>query len=115
MRFLIDESADGRLANLLNALGHEATLVAQHHGPGISDPNVLAIARAEGRILITDDRDFGELVFRYHEPHLGVIDFRLSNARFELRSGRLLEVLERYPDRLGEFIVVTDDRERFAS
>jgi len=114
VRFLIDESADGRLASLLNGLGYEATLVAQHHGPGIPDPKVLEIARAEGRIPITDDRDFGELVFRYHEPHFGVIYFRLSTARFELRSRRLLEILERHPDRLDEFIVVTDDRERFA-
>jgi predicted nuclease of predicted toxin-antitoxin system len=73
MRFLLDESADARLASHLTSLGHDATTVAGHYTPGLRDEEVLAIASGEHRILITSDRDFGELVFRLHHSHSGVI------------------------------------------
>jgi predicted nuclease of predicted toxin-antitoxin system len=64
MRFLIDESADARLAAYLTSLRHDVKLVARGYAPGIPDERVLTFAHTEQRILITDDRDFGELVFR---------------------------------------------------
>lgn len=67
MKFLVDESADARLAGHLKTLGHDATTVARDYSPSLEDSDVLAIARREDRILITNDRDFGELVFR-HRP-----------------------------------------------
>lgn len=57
MKFLVDESADARLASYLAGLGHDATLIARTYGPGLPDEQVLAVALAEGRTLITDDRD----------------------------------------------------------
>ena len=80
MRFLIDESADARVATYLRALGHDATTVAGDHAPGLRDELVLAIAHAEGRVLITDDADFGELVFAHRQPHAGIIYFRLGTT-----------------------------------
>ncbi len=112
MRFLIDESADARLAFYLGAQGHDATLVAHTHAPGLPDARVLAIAHAESRILITDDRDFSDLVFRQHEPHSGVIYFRLRDTLISTRLFRLADVLERYSQQLEEFIVVTNYRVR---
>lgn len=112
MRFLIDESADARLASYPTAQGHDATLVARDHRPGLPDAQVLAIARAEGRILITDDRDFGELIFRQREPHSGVIYFRLRDTLISTRLERLGDVLRRRARDLGEFIVVTSHRVR---
>lgn len=112
MRFLLDESADTRLADYLTELGHDATTVAHHHTASLGDSEVLAIAHGEGRILITNDRDFGELVFRRQEPHSGVILFRLRTTRLAAKIDRLHYVLSRYADRLNEFIVVTDRRVR---
>lgn len=112
MRFLIDESADARLAAHLSTLGHDAALVAQSHRPGLPDAEVLAIARAQGRILITDDRDFGELVFRQRQGHAGVIFFRLSTTVLFTRIERLSQVLTDYADRLDQFLVVTESRVR---
>ena len=108
MRFLVDESADARLASHLKAHGHDATLVARSHRPGLTDEEVLRIAHTEGRILITDDRDFGELVFRYQRQHAGVVFFRLSTTLLPARIGRLNHVLEHYGDRLDQFLVITD-------
>ncbi|MGH2534561.1 MAG: DUF5615 family PIN-like protein [Thermomicrobiales bacterium] len=96
MRFLIDESADARVAAYLDSLGHEATTVARAHGPGWSDESVLALALNERRILITDDRDFGELVFVEHQPHAGVIYFRLGTSVLSVRLARLDVLLARY-------------------
>ncbi len=108
MRFLLDESADARLAAHLEARGHDAQFVALHHRPGLPDPEVLAIAHREGRILITDDRDFGELVFRHRQPHAGVIYFRLETTKLAARTARLDDVLTTHRDQLDRFLVVTE-------
>jgi predicted nuclease of predicted toxin-antitoxin system len=63
MKFLLDQSTDGRLAVYLRKLGHDVTRIAADYPAGLLDPKILSIAYAEGRILITDDRDFGEWVF----------------------------------------------------
>ena len=77
MNFLLDESAEFRLAALLQQHGHYVKAIAHDYPSGLPDRQVLAIAKNEQRILITNDRDFGELIFRQRMPHAGVILFRL--------------------------------------
>ena len=112
LRFLVDESADARLATWLRSSGYDATTVAVSHGPGHRDENVLAIAHAEGRVLITDDRDFGDLVFRYGHPHAGVIYLRLGTTVIARRIERLEYVLRHHADELDQFLVVSRHRVR---
>ena len=112
MRFLLDESADTRLGNYLADLGHDVTSVAGHHSQSLRDPEVLAIANREGRILITNDRDFGELVFPHHQPHTGVILFRLRTTALVTKVERLSYILSRYANQLDQFLVVTEHRVR---
>jgi predicted nuclease of predicted toxin-antitoxin system len=114
MRFLIDESADARIAAHLRSLGHDATTVAADHRPGLPDDEVLRIAQSEGRILITDDSDFGELVFRRRQPHAGVIYFRLSTTVLSVRTQRLTAVLTEHESDLDQFLVVTEGSIRIA-
>ena len=76
MRFLLDESADARLVRHLASPGHDVTRVATDHPSGIPDTEVLAIGHARRRAIITEDRDFSELVFRLMHPHAGVIRSR---------------------------------------
>ena len=64
MRLLVDASSDARLVLYLQSLGHDATRIGTHYPADLPDWEVLAIAHREGRILITDDRDVGELIFR---------------------------------------------------
>ena len=74
---------------------------------------MLEIASAEGRILITDDRDFGELVFRLRRPTAGVIYLRLGEyADLPTKIERLSYVLANFADRLDQFLVVTPSRVR---
>lgn len=112
MRFLIDESSDRRVATHLRGLGHDATTVAGDHQPGLPDPEVLALAWHEGRILITDDSDFGELVFRYNRPHSGVFYFRLDTTSLAVRTDRIDYVLATYGEQLDKFFVITNERIR---
>lgn len=108
MRFLLDESSDRRLAEHLAILGHDVVVVGLDHPPSPTDVEVLSIAHREGRILLTDDRDFGELVFDRLHPHAGVILMRVASAPLATKISRLDHVLSDYAAALGRFIVVTE-------
>jgi predicted nuclease of predicted toxin-antitoxin system len=112
MRFLIDESTDARLGPYLRSLGHDCTIVARDYAASLPDEDVLAIAESEHRVLITNDRDFGELVFRQLHPHSGVIYFRLSSTELDAYIGRVDYVLTNHADQLDQFLVVNDRRVR---
>jgi predicted nuclease of predicted toxin-antitoxin system len=108
MRFLLDESADYPLAEFLVALGHDVTAIAHDYPFALKDNEVLAIATSEQRILITNDKDFGELIFRRHLPHTGIILFRLVNEDLDIKRYWLQYVLDHYPDQLHQFVVIAD-------
>jgi predicted nuclease of predicted toxin-antitoxin system len=108
MRFLLDQSTDARLIIHLRGLGHNATRIGADYPAGIADLQVLALAHTERRILITDDRDFGELVVRSKQPHVGVIYLRLGpTAELSTKVARLDFVLTHYATQLDQFLVVT--------
>jgi predicted nuclease of predicted toxin-antitoxin system len=108
LRFLLDESADARLAAMLAADGHDVTSIIREHRPGMSDIEVLELANSERRILITDDRDFGELIVRRGLEHAGVILFRLQSTRLAAKRAAMDRVLRDYSDNLSDFLVVTE-------
>jgi uncharacterized protein with PIN domain len=60
MRFLANENFPGDAVRLLQLAGHD-TVWVRTAAPGISDPDALAWAARESRILLTFDKDFGEL------------------------------------------------------
>jgi predicted nuclease of predicted toxin-antitoxin system len=109
MKFLLDENIDARLLPFLQDLGHDVTSVSKDYFYGLFDEDILAMAHQENRILLTNDRDFGELIFHQELPHSGIILFRLApnDAIIDLRKRRLQHVLTHYPDQLQHFLVVT--------
>jgi predicted nuclease of predicted toxin-antitoxin system len=107
MKFLIDESADLRLSAYLQGLGHDVTSVARDYSPSIPDHEVLAIADREERIVITFDRDFGELIFSQHHSHSGVLYFRLGPIDLSTEISRMNHVLTHYSDQLDRFLTIT--------
>lgn len=115
MKFLLDESADSRLTSYLNNYGHNVTVIARDYPHALSDQEVLSIAKREGRILITNDRDFGELIFHQRLAHSGVILFRLRTTALAAKLSRLDYVLSRYSKHLNKFVVVTDYHVRVRS
>lgn len=76
MNILADKNIDGPLVRWLREQGHDAIWVAEK-GPGTEDPEVLTAATARDRILLTFDRDFGDLVFRQNQTAAGVVLLRL--------------------------------------
>lgn len=68
MKFLADESVDYQIVDRLRQDGHEIWYVAEME-PGISDDAVLDEANKKMAILLTSDKDFGELVFRQGASH----------------------------------------------
>lgn len=114
MRFLLDENVDVRLRAFLSADGHDVTQIGIDYPASLTDEAVLAQGLTEARIVITNDRDFGELVFRRGLMHGGVVYLRLRLTLPEHVAQRLRHTLTTYSDRLSEFIVVTDRQVRFA-
>lgn len=104
----MDQNFDRRLARPLRGQGHDVTVVGVDYPPGLPDPEVLAIANREGRIILTHDRDFGELVVSRHLPHAGIIYLRLRRVTLEAKWERLNQVLTENVGQLGRFIVVTE-------
>jgi len=108
MKFLLDESAEYRIAAFLSNEGHDVTAIAHEHPPSLPDTEVLRIAHAERRVLITNDRDFGELVFLRSLPHAGVIYFRLPlDSTADQKIGWLRRILATRTEPVTEFIAVT--------
>jgi predicted nuclease of predicted toxin-antitoxin system len=76
--------------------------------PGISDEAVLSESRSTGSILITSDKDFGELVFRRHEASTGVLLVRLSGVKPETKAALVSAAIRGHADELaGAFAVLS--------
>lgn len=76
--------------------------------------DIIQQAFAADWILITNDKDFGEQVYRARRPHRGVIFMRLEDERAANKIEVLRRLLESYADRLADrFVVVTETGVRF--
>lgn len=114
MRFLVDECTGPAVARWLRESGHEVFSVFEQ-ARGLDDEAVIRKAFAEDWILVTNDKDFGNKVFRERRAHHGVIFLRLDDERTLNKIATLRRLLEEYQDRLADrFIVVTEKQVRFA-
>ena len=104
MRFLVDRCAGRRLAEWLRDQGHDV-VEARELGADPGDRALLERAAADGRILITIDTDFGELVYVRRVPHAGLV--RLPDVPVERRIALIAEVLERHRQALEIQAIVT--------
>lgn len=105
---LADECCDGSLVRILRSAGHDVEYVRETH-PGLPDDEVVSLAANGGRVLLTEDKDFGELVVRHGARLPSLILLRLSTTDPQRKARRLLEVLQGHSDRLiGNHVVVLD-------
>jgi len=77
MNFVADESVDRPIVERLRQEGHQVSYIAES-GPGMSDDDVLHLANQETALLLTADKDFGEMVFRQRLHMHGVVLIRLA-------------------------------------
>lgn len=114
MRFLVDECTGPAVARWLRQNQYEVFSVYDS-ARGLDDDSVLEKAFSEDWILITNDKDFGEKVFRGHRRHRGVIFLRLEDERSSNKIDALRRLLEHHADRLrDQFVVVSETHVRFA-
>ena len=114
MRFLVDECTGPAVARWLRSQGFE-TFSVYDEARGISDDVVLRKAAEENWVLITNDKDFGNKVFRERLRHRGVVFLRLADERSANKIATLSRLLSEYADRLVDrFVVVTETQIRFA-
>ena len=113
MKFLADECCDAGLVESLRNNGHDVLYIMEEK-PGATDDEVLLIAYNGNRILITEDIDFGELIYRFKKPIKGIILIRIDVKERHMKWERLRKLIENYPDRLkGRFIVIDMQKFRF--
>jgi predicted nuclease of predicted toxin-antitoxin system len=114
MRFLVDECTGPTVAEWLRNQKHEVFSVFEE-ARGMDDDDIILKALEENWILITNDKDFGEKVYRDGRLHRGIILLRLEDERSQSKIQVLSRLLKIYPDRLSNtFVVVTEKQVRFA-
>jgi predicted nuclease of predicted toxin-antitoxin system len=112
MRLLADENLHADLVTWLRSQQHDVLYVAEVLQQE-DDAKLLDLSQQQGRIVITDDKDFGELVFRRRLTTHGVILLRLTSPDVIVRASRLQEIWDTIEgNQPGNFIVVTEDRVR---
>lgn len=80
---------------------------------GIEDDVILEKANNENRILVTNDKDFGEKIYRDNKPHKGIVLLRLADESAVIKIATLQQLLKNHPDQLdNNYIVVTESKIR---
>ena len=113
MRFKIDENLPRAFATELRAAGHDSETVRDENLEGAADAVVLARCDAEGRILVTEDLDFTNIVAYPPERHQGFIVMRTRQQGLGgLAAFRRLVLPNLGASLAGRLWIVQDDRVR---
>lgn len=105
MKFLLDVCVSSRsLQNFLAGRGHDV-LSAIAVDPHASDETLMALALQDGRVLVTEDKDFGELIFVRRLPQGPVV--RLVELTVDEQVAGMSELLERHEAELSGAVLVT--------
>lgn len=111
-KFLIDESVEYRIVKFLRESNFDVLAIAEKF-PSTPDVDVLSIAYKEKRVLITNDKDFGEIVFKDKKGSRGVILIRMPFNTTEEKIIKLDQVLKAKATRIIKaFTVVTKSKVR---
>jgi predicted nuclease of predicted toxin-antitoxin system len=112
VRFLADESCDFAAVRALRRAGHDVLAVAEVR-QGMPDEAVIELALRENRVLLTEDRDFGQLVYAHSRQSGAVIYIRYPAAARARLGSDVVDLVERSGDRLGgSFVVMQPGRTR---
>jgi predicted nuclease of predicted toxin-antitoxin system len=102
------------VARWLRQRGHDVFSVYEE-ARGMDDDEIIQKACDEDRILVTNDKDFGEKVYRERHPHRGVVLLRLDDERAGNKIDAVRRLLKNYAKEIPDcFVVVTEAQVRFA-
>ena len=105
MRFLVDESCDAVFPRALCKAGWDVRSVSERC-LGAADSEVIALACSDDRILVTEDKDFGQLVFASGRGHCGVVLLRYPFPLAERMAAALVALAMEHGSNLAEAFVV---------
>ncbi|MCP5053813.1 MAG: hypothetical protein GY940_41990 [bacterium] len=112
-KYLADEGFSFAITSVLREKGYCIKWIGDI-SPGVPDRVVYKMAEEDDRIILTEDKDFGELAVRYKLKATGVILLRINEAEKGLRQKRVIELLEKFPGKLeGHLVVIDSEKFRF--
>jgi predicted nuclease of predicted toxin-antitoxin system len=115
MQFLADESCDFNFVRALRAAGHDVLAVAEI-ALSAEDPEVIRLAVEQGRVLLTEDKDFGQLVFAGAAPSAGVVLSRYPASARQVAIQTLVQLVQEKGNQLHDcFAVVEPGKVRLKS
>ncbi|GAB3640339.1 DUF5615 family PIN-like protein [Spirosoma arcticum] len=110
--FVADENFDFTVVKQLRENGFSVLAIAESFF-SIADPQVLQIAVDRNAVLLTEDKDFGELVHRLRMPHCGILLIRLLKISSQEKSKRVCEVIEKQGiELINSFSVLSNEQLR---
>ncbi len=108
MKFLADENVESAVVMTLRELGCDVLYVSEKHS-GISDDEIFELAATENRILITNDTDFGEMVFRQGKIFAGIVLMRFSTEESSKKATTIKHLFKYHKEKLrGHFTVINE-------
>jgi len=112
MKFLADENVERPIVEVLRALGHDV-LYASEMSRGEDDDRLLRLTNRERRVLITSDKDFGELVYLRGQVATGILLLRFRTERSSVKAALVETFLRSAASRLvGHFTVLSESGAR---
>ncbi len=112
LSLLADENIDQRLVSSLRLAGISVYSVAEL-SPGITDEEVMKLSENLGALILTDEKDFGEIVFRKQRSCRGIVLLRLTGVDYSRKADHVIQVIDRYgSEMIGKFVVITAERVR---
>lgn len=98
-RFLVDVGVGKKVQRWLSANGYDVKCV-RDIDPAMQDDKILRIAASENRMVVTMDKDFGQLVYRAGLTHSGVLLLRLEDANGAEKAQAVEHILRNYSSRI---------------
>lgn len=108
LKFLVDESLEYSIVLFLRKQSYDVVAVAEEF-PSIRDKEILEKANREDRVIITNDKDFGDLIFLNKLPHKGVILFRFRSEEIKTKIKVFESFLKTYSAKLLDKFAVIDE------
>jgi predicted nuclease of predicted toxin-antitoxin system len=113
VRWLADECVSARLVKQFRGEGHDVAYAAEM-AVGVTDTDLIALANGGERLLLTDDKDFGELVIRRQWTVPGLVLMRIDAEHPQMRWERLKAAVTQFGESLfGRYTIVESARFRY--
>jgi len=113
IKFIADVNIEKRIVDYLHDNGYDIKWVPDYNCK-ISDEDLIRTARREKRVLITNDKDFGEITFLQRKVSTGIILVRVKGQNVQDKVKIIKKLLQKHEDRiLNHFVVLSKDKMRF--